>query len=286
MPKQEKEREKFPDIDINEAKKLLVELVPQVGDVLMEYFHFHGFFASRSKCGMNFTTEADDMVDKFLIRMIKHKFPQSQFLTEETAPDSYYRFINSKNLWVIDSIDGTTNFSRKREHFGISVALVSKGIPRLGVVCLPAQGELYYATENSKAFLEKRESFLKEEEIHVSKIKKLNEAWVESGISWDMDKRDEFARDWIPKIVKNVRAFTMSGSTVFDMAKVAKGQVDAFVYCGIKPWDQAATGLIIQKAGGVITSADGKPWNVFERDIVASNGLLHNQILEIIAKKD
>lgn len=139
------------------------------------------------------------------------------------------------------------------------------------------QNELYTATENSQALLNGRK-------IKVSKTDTLNRTWIESDISWDMKKRTEFAEKWVPSLTQHVRAFTMSGSTVFDMAKVAEGQIDVFVCCGIKPWDQAVTGLLIQKAGCVITASDGKPWNTFKQDIVASNGIIHNSLLELIAK--
>lgn len=268
--------EKTIDINLEDARECLIELMPMAGEISKKYFESGGF-SSRSKGGVDFTTEVDEKIDEFLRINIKRKFPQSSFLTEETAPDSYYKLTKAKNLWVIDSIDGTNNFERKRDHFGISVALVSKGIPLVGCVLLPIQNELYMATKDSKTLLNGKE-------IQVSKTDSLQRAWLESGISWDMEKREEFAKNWIPKIVQKLRAFTMSGSTVFDMAKVAEGQVDGFFYCGIKPWDQAATGLLIQNAGGIITTAEGKAWNIFERDIVATNGLIHDQVLELISK--
>lgn len=271
-------REILSEVGLSEAREFLTQLVPEAGEILKKHFA-SGNFTQRSKGGVDFTTQADEEVDVFLREHIKQQFPQTQFLTEETTPKDYFELIKAENLWVIDPLDGTTNFSRKRPHFAISVALVDKGISRLGVVYLPMQNELYEASEDSKALLNGRE-------MKVSNTNSLQTAWIESGLPWDMDKRHEFAKDWIPKMIQDVRAFTMSGSIVFDMAKMAQGEVDGVVFCGIKPWDQAATGLLIQKAGGIITTAEGKSWNVFEKDIVASNGFIHNQLLELLANND
>lgn len=271
------EKEKREDIvDLEEAENFVSELALQAGEILKKHFELRDF-TSKSKGGVDFTTQADEEVDKFLRENIAQKYPQTKFLTEETAPKDYSMLVNEENLWVIDPLDGTTNFSRGRPHFGISIALTNKGVPRIAVVYLPMQNELYTATENSQ-------TLLNGQKIKASKTDTLNKAWIESGISWGMKKRTEFAEKWVPSLTQHVRAFTMSGSTVFDMAKVAEGQIDGFVYCGIKPWDQAAAGLLIQKAGGIITASDGKPWNVFEQDIVASNGIIHNFLLQLIVK--
>lgn len=232
-----------------------------------------------SKGGVDFATQADIDTDRFIAGELIKSFPKTVVLTEESAPEDYAsRFKDTDNLWIIDPIDGTTNFSRKRPHFGISIALVDKGIPKVAVVYLPMQGELYTARVDSPALLNGAE-------IHVSQTDALEKTWVESGISWDMEKRAKFAKIWIPALTEKVRAFTMSGSAVYDMAAVAKGEVDAFVHCGIKPWDQAATGLIIQKAGGKITTAQGKEWNAFETEIISSNGIIHDQLTGLISGK-
>lgn len=263
-------------LNLIEAQESVSGVAKKAGSELRQYF-VEGTVQEEAKGGVDFATSADKEIDNFIQGELKKHFPESTFLTEETAPEDYSRFKKTENLWIIDPIDGTTNFSRKRPHFGISIALVDKGLPKLAVVYLPLQDELYTARLNTPTFLNGRE-------VRVSQINTLDRAWVESGISWNMEKRAEFAKKWVPKLCRNLKAFTMSGSAVFDMAAVAKGEIDAFVFCGIKPWDQAATGLLIQKAGGKITTSEGKPWNAFQSDIVASNGVIHNQLLELIAK--
>lgn len=265
-------------INLEEAQVIVSRLTKDAGTrarVLFELIKNKGNIQETSKGGVDFTTQADEEIDRFLREQIAEKYPRTQFLTEETAPDDYSKLQEATDLWVIDPIDGTTNFSRGRPHFGISIALVDKGIPKLAVVYLPMQDELYTARRNSPTLLNGKK-------IHVSKINTLQNAWIESGFSWDMAKRAEFTKNWLSVLSQHVRAFTMSGSSVFDMAKVAQGEIDAFVYCGIKPWDQAATGLLIQNAGGKMTTSKGEPWNVFEKDIVASNGILHKSLLELI----
>ncbi|MBI4079401.1 MAG: inositol monophosphatase [Candidatus Levybacteria bacterium] len=228
-----------------------------------------------TKGDFDFNTEVEIKIDAIITSMLKRRFTTMQILTEETAPEDYSHMQSVDRLWIVDPLDGTTNFLRRRPHFAVSIALVEKGMPLAAVIYLPMQDELYTAQADSPY------AFLNGQVIHVSGTSTLRETWIESGISWDMTKRKVFAKEWFPPLSQNVRAFTMSGSAVFDLAAVAKGEVDGFVFCGIKPWDQAAAGLLIQKAGGKITTSYGKKWNAFAKDIVASNGLIHGDLVNL-----
>lgn len=261
-------------IDLTEARKFVVSLMPQAGEVLMGYFR-SGQFSSRSKGGLDFATQADDEVDQFLREKLLDRFPATKFLTEETAPQDFLSLKDAENLWVIDPLDGTGNFSRRHPNFAISVALVQRGITILGVIYKPVDEDLFWAQTDVDG------AMLNDQPIRVSAIDDLQQS--------------VFLCDWYPipelrvqmrhtleKVESHVRQIKSMGSAVADLCEIAIGRADAYIQPGLKPWDVAAASLIITKAGGKVTRENGSLWNIFTPDIFASNGLLHDQILRLL----
>ncbi len=261
-------------VDLEASRKFLAELLPQAGQILKQHF-VNRDFTQRRKEGVDFTTQADEEVDEFLRVSIEKQFPNANFLTEETAPDDYSSLRDADNLWIIDPLDGTINFSRKHPNFGISVGLVDKGIPKLGVVHIPITGEIYWAQSNLE------NAFLNGSPIHVSQTDDLGESVVACDWAWGLEKRLNVVT-WLGKTSTHVRQIKSMGSAVSDLASLAAGRIDAYIHSGLKPWDIAASSLLIQKAGGKITTPTGGEWNVFQPDMLASNGLLHERILNLI----
>lgn len=273
----ERYREMKNSLDLTEARKYLCGLVPQAGETLRKYFASRDF-TQRSKGGVNFTTQADEEVDAFLRENIGKQYPQTNFLTEETALSDYSSLKDAENLWVIDPLDGTTNFSRKHPHFAISVGLVDKGVPRLGVVYIPMTGDTYWAQADQEG------AFLNGEPIQVSSTDKLGESVIACDWAWGLEKRLNVVR-WLGNISTHVRAIKSMGSAVADLASLAGGRIDAYMHSGLKPWDVAASALLIEKAGGKITSPAGNAWDVFNPDILASNNILHQKMLDLINER-
>ncbi len=264
-------------IDLTEAQKYIVSLELQAGKILKKYFVSRNF-THKSKGGVDFTTQADLEVDAFLVRNIRKRYPHTNFLTEETAPSDYSPMRNESNLWIIDPIDGTTNFSRNHPNFAISVGLVDKGIPRLGVVHMPITESTYWAQEDKEG------TFLNGELIRVSSTDNLKESVIACDWAWGLEKRLNVVR-WLGNICTHVRAIKSMGSAVSDLASLAGGQIDAYMHSGLKPWDTAASSLLIEKAGGRITTPTGAKWNVFQPDMLATNGILHDRILTLVNEK-
>lgn len=262
------------EINQGEAKIYLTEVVTQAGKMLREYFISRDF-TSRHKKGVDFTTQADEEVDVFLQKAIKRQYPQTNFLTEETAPDDYSSLREADGLWVIDPLDGTVNFSRKHPHFAISIGLVDKGMPKLGLVYIPMTNDLYWAQADQEGAL------LNGKPIRVSETADLKEAVLACDWAWNLEKRLNVV-SWLGKIVTHVRQIKCMGSAVSDLASLAEGRIDAYLHSGLKPWDVAASALFIEKAGGKITTPQGGTWNVFHPDMLASNGILHEKILNLI----
>ncbi len=261
-------------VDLTKVRKYLVDLVPQAGEILRKYFE-SGEFTQKSKGGVDFLTQADEEVDAFLVKNIKRQYPDTHFLTEETAPKDYSAMKERNKLWVIDPLDGTINFSRKCPHFAISIGLVDKGIPKLGVVYIPMTKDLYYAQVDEK------EAYCNGEPIHVSATKKLEETILACDWAWDLEKRLHVVA-WLKKLSAHVRQIKSMGSAVADLASLAQGNIDVYMHSGLKPWDTAASALFIQKAGGKITTPTGDNWDVFQPDILASNSILHKKMLSLI----
>lgn len=261
-------------VDLGEAINFLKTLLPKSGDILRKYFK-SGEFTQQSKGGVDFLTQADEEVDAFLLGQIKEFYPQADFLTEETAPSDYSSFKNSNSLWVIDPLDGTINFSRHNPHFAISVGLVDKGIPKLGVVYIPMTGDTYWARADQE------QASHNGKPIKVSSTKTLGKTVIACDWAWGLEKRLNVVK-WLGSICTHVRQIKSMGSAVVDLASLAEGSIDGYIHSGLKPWDVAASALFIEKAGGKITTPSGGDWDVFQADILATNRVLHRQILELI----
>jgi len=254
-------------VDLIEARKYLVNLVSKAGEILRKYFE-SGAFTSRQKEGVDFTTQADTQTDQFLRDNLCKKYPQTKFLTEETAPKNYSDLKDVNALWVIDPLDGTINFSRKHPNFAISVALVDKGISKLAVVYVPMTKETYWTQENLEG------AYLNDKKIHVSPTNDLKKASIGCDWAWGLENRKNVVK-WLDKISQDVRQIKSMGSAVADLVSLANGQIDGYMHSGVKPWDVAASTLLIEKAGGKITTPTGARWDVFNPDILATNGILH-----------
>jgi len=259
-------------MELNNVKENITRIILEAGEILKKYYCSDNLITYQKE-GVDFTTEADREVDAFLIEKIKEIYPQTEFLTEETSSGDYSSFLDKVNLWVIDPLDGTANFSRKNPNFAISVALVNKGQPVLGVAYLPISNNLYVADKDG--------AFLNQKPILVSAVTKLKESVIACDWSWHLEKRKNMVQ-WLNNINSQVRQIKSMGSAVSDLASLAEGKIDVYIHSGVKPWDVAASALIIEKAGGKITDAKGDKWNIFNSEIVVTNKILHKEVIELL----
>lgn len=260
-------------MDIDYQSDFLQKLVKKAGQILKKRFVSHRF-TERQINSVNFTTQVDLEIGNLLVSSLKSQFPGSSFLMEETAPTSYSHLENLDKLWIIDPIDGTTNFSRDNPNFGISVALLHKSKILLGVVYLPIYEKLFYAR------YDKNFAFLNGKRIKTSSISDLKKAIVGCDWPWQLANRKKLLR-FVRKLLAHVRQIRSLSSAVVNLTSLAEGKIDAYICLGVQPWDDAACALIIEKAGGLITRPDGKNWTPFETDILASNRILHEKLLSL-----
>jgi len=215
-------------------------------------------------------TKADFTANKIIIKTIKKNFPDHDILSEETGlednPDVY--------KWVIDPLDGTTNYTIKNPLFCTVISLVCRKDILLSVIYAPFLKEFYFAEKGKGAFLNSRR-------IKVSKKKSLNNALISLGRSHH--KLSHLKLSIVQeKLKKNVLNMRLLGSGSLDLAYTAVGRVEACLLMppDISQWDSLAGVLLVREAGGQVTNFNGEDWNFKQRGVIASNGKIHKELLK------
>lgn len=210
-------------------------------------------------------TEADIAAEKAIISFIAQKFPTHSILGEESGHHS----AKSDWQWVIDPLDGTTNFAHTHPMFCVSIAILYEGIPTIGVVYNPYHNELFYAARGLGAFLN-------EKRIGVSKVARLEESLLATGFPYDRRENEENNYKEFCRLTHRTQGVRRGGSAALDLAYVAAGRVDGYWELGIKPWDIAAGIVLVEEAGGTVSRYDQTPLaDLSEGRILATNGHLH-----------
>jgi len=232
---------------------------------------------------IDLVTEADIRAQKEIIDIIREAFPSDHILAEEGAEKNLPSIKGGSlikqrgRLWLVDPLDGTTNFAHGFPFFAPSIALEDQGRLMVGVVYIPYMNELFHAVRGKGAYLNNRP-------LAVSKIDKMEEALVATGFPYDIHKRYRSVLDLFQRMITVAQGVRRPGSAAIDLCYVAAGRFDAFWEEALKPWDTAAGALIVEEAGGKVTTYEGGPYDPYKSTIVASNSVLHPIMLEIINK--
>ena len=225
------------------------------------------------KSRVDLVTAIDLKSEKYITGRIKKTFPDHAILAEESG--------RSKNistyLWVIDPLDGTTNYAHGYPAYCVSIALMVNNKIVIGVIFDPIHNELFYTARGKGAFMNKRR-------ISVSAKTKLTHSLLATGFPYDIaesriDNLDNFAR-----MYKASRGIRRGGSAALDMCYLACGRFDGFWELKLHPWDTAAGLLLVREAGGRVTKIDGGKYSIFDNSILASNGKIHKQMQQVLLK--
>jgi myo-inositol-1(or 4)-monophosphatase len=232
----------------------------------------------RYKGQRDIVTDADEAAQQLIAEIVRERFPKHAFLGEEGLAGAD---LNSAGpLWIVDPLDGTTNYARRYPSFCVSVALVEAGALRLGAIYDPARRESFYAEAGHGAFFQRGRAGA--QPLRVSTTRDLAEALV--GVDW---ARDPAVRartvESVARVAESCRSVRATGSAALGLAYVAAGWLDAYYHLMLAPWDVAAGALIIREAGGEITSPAGAAWTLGQPAVVASNGLLHVGVVQVLA---
>jgi myo-inositol-1(or 4)-monophosphatase len=212
-------------------------------------------------------TEVDRGCEELIVGVIREKYPDHDILAEENV----YTPRNSSHRWVIDPLDGTTNYAHGFPWFAVSIALEIDGLVQVGVVFHMMMNELFTAIRGAGAFLNG-------EPIHVSARAPLKSALLATGFPYDKTQDNENNFVNFEKFQMEARAVRRAGSAALDLAYVAAGRFDGYWECKLKPWDVAAGTLLVEEAGGRVTDHGGGPYSIRHHRILASNGLIHDEM--------
>lgn len=220
----------------------------------------------------NLVTEYDKKAEEIIINIISDKFPNHSFLAEESGATNK----QTNNIrWVIDPLDGTVNFAHKLPIFSVSIAAELNGEILCGVVYQPMLDELFSAANGNGAFLNNSP-------IYVSKNSNFNTSFLVTGFPYNVNENPNDCLGDFMKIISKGIPVRRLGSAAVDLAYVACGRFDAFWEVSLNPWDVAAGALLVAEAGGSVTNYKNEQFLVNDNSLIASNGLIHNDIIKII----
>ena len=230
----------------------------------------------RAKGLNDLVTEVDEQVQQLIIRTLQETFPGSRFLAEEG--DDFSSSDHSEGyLWIIDPIDGTTNFMHGVPPYAVSIALRHDDDLAVGVVLDASRGELFTATRGGGLYVNGTEH-------RVSSTERLGDSLITTGFPYREVAHVEQYLEVLGEFMRRSRGVRRPGSAAIDLAYVACGRFDGFFETGLKPWDVAAGMLLVEEGGGVVTDYRNEPASIFEEQILATNGAIHDDMLSVVAQ--
>ena len=256
---------------MSDILQIIETIARQAGAVLME--GYGNVRHIEQKGVIDLVTEFDRRSEDLIISSIQQEFPDHAILAEESGPNQ----TTSEYQWVIDPLDGTTNFAHGIPVFCVTVALLKNNSPLVGVVYDPLRNEMFSAELGQRATLN-------EHPIHVSSRTDLRQSILSTGFPYDLhtNPRNNFAQ--FAQFQMRARAVRHLGSAALDCAWTAMGRLDGYWEFGVKPWDVGTGALLVREAGGRVTTVDRDEDFLANDSIVVSNGLLHDQMLGVLSE--
>jgi myo-inositol-1(or 4)-monophosphatase len=254
---------------IDECIKVGMEVVNEAGRLLRE--HFDTEFAISHKGVVNLVTEVDLAAEEMIVAGIRKTFPSHAILAEEKHGDS----ADGAVKWVIDPLDGTTNYAHGYPVFSVSIGLEIAGEVEWGAVYDPLRNDLYTARRGLGAFCNGSA-------LQVSEVRSLNASLLATGFPYDIRTSSQTNLKNFCAFAVRTQGVRRSGSAALDLCHVAAGRLDGFWELKLSPWDCAAGYLMIREAGGIVTNFSGRPGSIYEREVIASNGLIHQEMIAVL----
>jgi myo-inositol-1(or 4)-monophosphatase len=226
------------------------------------------------KGAINLVTDVDLACQEKLIDLIKREFPDDDIISEEKTN----RFDGKKNRWIIDPLDGTTNYAHGYPFFCTSIAYEQKGRVTHGVVYNPVFNELFFVKKGAG-------SFLNGERIETSSVDTLRRSLLSTGFPYDLATNKRNNVDHFLDFLFKAQAIRRDGSAALNLSYVACGRFDGFWELSLNSWDMAAGCLMVIEAGGVVTNLQGGRFSIYRDEIVASNGIIHEAMARALKEK-
>lgn len=250
-----------------------VQIAREAGGILIDRL---GRAQVSHKGTIDLVTEADLAAEELIIDRIRSHYPRHAILAEESGTSAGITSISGDSdwKWIVDPLDGTTNYSHGYPCFCVSIAIERAGRIEIGVVYDPMRDEVFAAERGQGATLNGRR-------MRVSEVEDLNRAMLCTGFPYNVRERPDFARDFT-NFTMSAQAVRRDGSAAIDLAYVACGRFDGFWEDGLNPWDIAAGILLIQEAGGRVTDFRDAPLDIYTPKVLASNGLVHKAMMGVL----
>ncbi len=223
----------------------------------------------------DFVSEVDRVAEQAIIDVLKQAYPDHAILAEESGPSSNLHDDN-ENVWIIDPLDGTTNFIHGFPQYAVSIALQQRGKITQAVVYDPTRNELFTATKGMGAFLN-------EKRIRVGRRDKLADALIGTGFPYsDLSGLDEYLK-MFKLMTEKSSGLRRPGSAALDLAYVAAGRLDGFFEKKLKPWDMAAGALLVSEAGGIVSDFRGESQHMDKDDVIAGSPKIFAQMMNLLS---
>lgn len=243
------------------------------GSVLRRRF---GKVSYRTKGRANLVTAADLESQREILNVVRRAFPQDDYKAEEDA----VKLTGAERLWLIDPLDGTTNYAHGYPASCVSIGVLRRGKPELAGVYDPSRGELFLAERGKGTILDGRR-------VRVTRVPRVEDSLLVTGFGYDRAERPDFYLARFKAFLTRCHDVRRSGSAALDMAWIAAGRADGFWELSLSPWDVAAGWLLVEEAGGRVTDFAGKPWAsvpAMGAQTLASNGLIHDEMRAVLRR--
>ena len=254
---------------IADEQGFVSSLLEDTGVMLLD--RFRRGLPSMMKAGAGLVTEADRLAERMLIASLCKKFPQSKFLAEESGGEMGH----CEAKWIIDPLDGTSNYVHGLPWFCISVALEAMGELEMGWVYVPATKEMFFAQRGKGAFLSGRP-------IRVSETRELEDSVVATGFYYYKGDELDVQVERFKHVQRACLGVRRAGSAALDLAYTAAGFFDGYWEVGIQPWDVAAGALLVKEAGGMVTDINAGQGFLYGRNIIAANQNIYSKLLWLL----
>ncbi|WP_300365477.1 inositol monophosphatase family protein [Brachyspira sp.] len=267
-----KEIKEFPKSKLNRCLRDAERIAIKAGKYSLKYFSCPRKISKKGKTDL--FTEIDLKNEKMIREYLLKRYPKFGFFGEESNTNS-----NKKFTWIVDPIDGTSNFIHGYPFYCISIGLAYKGVPILGVIYAPLTNTVYKAHIKSKAY--KNDKVIK-----VSSSNKLIESLIITGFYYNASVDDDFLHDRMvdfANMVRSTLALRRDGSAALDICMVAEGAADGFFEYGLSPWDVCAGTVILKQAGGIVSDINMKEYDIFsKKQYIASNKKIHKEMIKVL----
>jgi myo-inositol-1(or 4)-monophosphatase len=244
----------------------------RLGGAILQDYAKKGFTIHSKGQAINLVTEADLQSEEAIIQSIRSKFPEHQILSEEQGLQDIPQH---PIKWIIDPLDGTINFAHGFPMYNVSIGVEYQGTCMIGVIYDPTRDELFLGQQG-------RGATLNGTRIQVSTTPKLAEALLVTGFAYDIHTATDNNLKEFCAFTLRARGMRRTGTAAIDLCYIACGRLDGFWELQLNPWDTAAGKVIVEEAGGKITNYAGEPYSIYGKTILATNGLIHQEMVEVL----